>query len=134
MLLQVEFRRHVPDTEQRLRRTVMRLKYQVIRNRVQLQNRLEALLEEAHIKVSSIVSCAHPGNDWPLVAPPFLAPAEDHQSTNITSTGNHEPRSPLGHLAHSRPPTTSPLPAPSCEPLAQTVKIAISGEFLHSPI
>jgi transposase len=46
----------VPDAEQRLWRTVMRRKYQVTRNRVQLQNRLEALLEEAHIKVSSLVS------------------------------------------------------------------------------
>ena len=45
----------VPDTEQRLWRTVMRRKYQITRNRVQLHNRLEALLEEAHIKVSSIV-------------------------------------------------------------------------------
>ena len=40
----------VPDAEQRLWRTVMRRKYQLTRNRVQLQNRLEALLEEAHIK------------------------------------------------------------------------------------
>ena len=46
----------VPDTEQRLWRTVMRRRYQITRNRVQLHNRLEALLEEAHIKVSSIVS------------------------------------------------------------------------------
>jgi transposase len=46
----------VPDAEQRLWRTVMRRKYQVTRNRVQLQNRLECLLEEAHIKVSSLVS------------------------------------------------------------------------------
>src|SRR5437667_9748529 len=46
----------VPDVEQRLWRTVMRRKYQVTRNRVQLQNRLESLLEEAHIKVSSLVS------------------------------------------------------------------------------
>jgi transposase len=46
----------VPDTEQRLWRTVMRTKYQLRRNRVQLQNRLEALLEEAHIKISSLVS------------------------------------------------------------------------------
>src|SRR5262249_26520846 len=30
--------------------------YQLTRNRVQLQNRLEALLEEAHIKLSSLVS------------------------------------------------------------------------------
>jgi transposase len=46
----------VPDAEQRLWRTVMRRKYQVTRNRVRLQNRLESLLEEAHIKLSSFVS------------------------------------------------------------------------------
>jgi hypothetical protein len=46
----------VPDAERRLWRTVMRRKYQVTRNGVQLQNRLEALLEEALIKVSSLVS------------------------------------------------------------------------------
>jgi transposase len=46
----------VPDTEQRLWRTVMRRKYQLTRTRVQLQNRLECLLEEAHIKLSSLVS------------------------------------------------------------------------------
>ena len=46
----------VPDAEQRLWRSVMRRKYQVTRNRVQLLNRLEALLEEAHIKVSNLVS------------------------------------------------------------------------------
>src|SRR5213083_3654912 len=47
---------YVPDAEQRLWRTVMRRKYQLTRNRVQLQNRWEALLEEAHIKLSSLVS------------------------------------------------------------------------------
>jgi transposase len=46
----------VPDVEQRLWRTVMRRKYQITRSRVQLHNRLESLLEEAHIKVSSVVS------------------------------------------------------------------------------
>src|SRR5690349_24079996 len=46
----------VPNAEQRLWRTVMRRKCQLTRNRVQLQNRLEALLEEAHIKLSSLVS------------------------------------------------------------------------------
>jgi len=46
----------VPDVGQRLWRTVVRTKYQLTRNRVQLQNRLEALLEEAHIKLSSLVS------------------------------------------------------------------------------
>jgi len=46
----------VPDGEQRLWRTVMRRKYQLTCNRVQLQNRLECLLEEARIKLSSLVS------------------------------------------------------------------------------
>ena len=46
----------VPDAEQRLWRAVKRTKYQATRNRVQLQNRLEALLEQAHIKLSSLVS------------------------------------------------------------------------------
>ena len=46
----------VPDAEQRLWRTVMRRKYQITRSRVQLHNRLESFLEEAHIKVSSVVS------------------------------------------------------------------------------
>lgn len=46
----------VPDVTQRLWRTVTRRKYQSTCNRVQLQNRLECLLEEAHIKVSSLVS------------------------------------------------------------------------------
>jgi transposase len=46
----------VPDGEQRLWRTVMRRKYQLTRSRVQAQNRLECLLEEAHLKVSSLVS------------------------------------------------------------------------------
>jgi len=46
----------VPDAEQRLWRTVMRRKYQLTRNRCRLQNRLECLLEEAHIKLSSLVS------------------------------------------------------------------------------
>ena len=46
----------VPDAEQRLWRTVTRRRCQLTRNRVRLQNRLEALLEEAHIKLSSFVS------------------------------------------------------------------------------
>ena len=46
----------VPDTEQRLWRTLTRRRYQLTRARVQLQNQLEALLEEAHLKLSSLVS------------------------------------------------------------------------------
>jgi len=46
----------VPDMTQRLWRTVTRRKYQSTCSRVQLRNRLECLLEEAHIKVSSLVS------------------------------------------------------------------------------
>jgi transposase len=46
----------VPDVEQRLWRTVTRKKYQVRCDRVRLQNQVESLLEEAHIKLSSLVS------------------------------------------------------------------------------
>ena len=46
----------VPDPPQRWWRTVMRTRYQLRCNQVQLQNRLEALLEEAQIKLSSLVS------------------------------------------------------------------------------
>jgi len=46
----------VPEVTQRLWRTVTRRKYQSTCNRVQLRNRLECLLEESHIKVSSLVS------------------------------------------------------------------------------
>ena len=46
----------VPDAEQRLWRTVTHKKYQLRCNRVRLQNQLESLLEEAHIKLSSLVS------------------------------------------------------------------------------
>jgi transposase len=46
----------VPDAEQRLWRTVTRRKYQLTREHVRLQNQLESLLEECHIKLSSLVS------------------------------------------------------------------------------
>ena len=46
----------VPDVEQRLWRRVMRTKSQLRGNQVQVQNRLETLLEEAQIKLSSLVS------------------------------------------------------------------------------
>ena len=44
------------DAEQRLWRTVTRRKYQLTRDRARLQNQVESLLEEAHIKLSSLVS------------------------------------------------------------------------------
>src|ERR1700740_1931738 len=46
----------VPDPEQRLWRTVTRRKYQLTCDKVRLQNQLESLLEETHIKLSSLVS------------------------------------------------------------------------------
>src|ERR1700747_1880069 len=46
----------VPHAEQRLWRTVTRKKYQLRCDRVRLQNQVESLLEEAHIKLSSFVS------------------------------------------------------------------------------
>ena len=46
----------VPDAEQRMWRTLTRSKHQLVRDRVRLQNQLEALLEEARIKLSSVIS------------------------------------------------------------------------------
>ena len=46
----------VPDAEQRMWRTLSRSKHQLVRDRVRLQNQLEALLEEARIKLSSVIS------------------------------------------------------------------------------
>lgn len=46
----------VPDVEQRLWRTLTRRKYQLTCDRGRLQSQLEELLEEAHIKLSSLVS------------------------------------------------------------------------------
>jgi transposase len=46
----------VPDAEQGGWRTVTRGKHQRVRDRVRLQNQLEALLEEARIKLSSVIS------------------------------------------------------------------------------
>jgi hypothetical protein len=65
----------VPDTEQRLWRTLTRTKNQRTRDRVRLQNQLEALLEEAHIKLSqSGFRPARPAHDecsrrWPREKP-----------------------------------------------------------------
>ena len=46
----------VPDAEQRLWRAVTRKKYQLRRDLVRSNNQLESLLEETHIKLSSLVS------------------------------------------------------------------------------
>jgi transposase len=46
----------VPDPEQRLCRTVTRRKHQLTRDKVRFQNQLESLLEQMHIKLSSLVS------------------------------------------------------------------------------
>lgn len=46
----------VPDAEQRTWRTLTRSKQQLVRERVRLQNQLEALLEEMRIKLSAVIS------------------------------------------------------------------------------
>ncbi len=46
----------VPDAEQRTWRTLTRSKQQLVRDRVRLQNQLEALLEEMRIKLSGVIS------------------------------------------------------------------------------
>jgi transposase len=50
------FLSYVPEPEQRIWRTLTRSKVQLARERVRLQNQIEALLEEGRIKLSSVVS------------------------------------------------------------------------------
>jgi transposase len=47
---------YVPDAEQRRWRLLTRGRQQLIRDRVRLQSQLEGLLEEAQIKLSSVIS------------------------------------------------------------------------------
>lgn len=46
----------VPDPEQRLWRTLTRRRSQITQDKVRFQNRLECLLEQMHIKLSSLIS------------------------------------------------------------------------------
>jgi transposase len=46
----------VPDSEQRIWRTMTRGKHQLVRDRIRLQNQMEGLLEEMRIKLSSVIS------------------------------------------------------------------------------
>lgn len=46
----------VPDPEQRLWRSITRKRNQLTQQKVRLQNQLESLLEETHLKLSSLVS------------------------------------------------------------------------------
>ena len=50
------FLSYVPAPEQRVWRTLTRSKLQLVRERVRLQNQIEALLEEGRIKLSSVIS------------------------------------------------------------------------------
>jgi len=47
---------YVPEPDQRLLRTVTRRRYQLTRTKVGFKNQLESLLEQAHLKLSSLVS------------------------------------------------------------------------------
>ena len=101
----------VPDGEQRLWRTIMRRKHQLTRNRVQFQNRLECLLEEAHIKLSSLVSDLL-GKSARCCKPLQRARPTRRQSPHWRISGYGPPRSNCAMRSGvSRP--TSPLSAAS---------------------
>jgi transposase len=71
----------------RLWRTLTRTRYQRTREKVRLQNQLEALLEEAHIKLSSLVS--------------DLLGASARRMLNAIADGETDPAA-LAALAHQR--------------------------------
>jgi transposase len=97
----------VPDAEPRLWRTVMRRKYQVTRHRGPLQNRLEALLEEAPIKVSSLVS--------------DLLGISARRLLQALADGETDPAPPL---RHARPRACGPRPT-SCAMPSRRVRRCI---------
>src|SRR5438309_5644282 len=82
----------VPDAEQCLWRTLTRTRYRRTRDKVRLQNQLEALLEEAHIKLSSLVS--------------DLLGASARRMLKALADGETDP-SALAALAHQRLRATS---------------------------
>jgi hypothetical protein len=80
----------VPDVEQRLWRTLTRTKYQRTRDKVRLQNQLEALLEEAHIKLSSLESSL-PRCSTRNVCLPASVPALGRTRHPFAVSGSEEP-------------------------------------------
>ena len=46
----------VPDQEQRRWRSMTRTRYGLVRDRTRIQNQIEGLLEDAHIKLSSVIT------------------------------------------------------------------------------
>ena len=117
----------MPDAEQRLWRTVMRRKYQITRNRVQLHNRLEALLEEAHIKLSSLVSdllgisARRMLQPW-QTAKPILPPSRRSRPMRTTAWPNAKRRTTIFRQYASTKPsarTTSARTTP-CMPISRS--------------
>jgi transposase len=96
----------VPDTEQRLWRTVSRQKLQLTRARVRLQNQLEALLEQAHLKLSSLVS--------------DLLGVSARRMLQALADGEIDPGR-LAALAHCRLPAT---PEQLCDALGAATKLS----------
>jgi transposase len=96
----------VPDAEQRLWRTLTRTKYQRTRDKVRLQNQLEALLEEAHIKLSSLVS--------------DLLGVSARRMLKALADGQTDPAA-LAALAHERLRAT---PAQLCDALGACVELS----------
>jgi transposase len=110
----------VPDAEQRLWRTLTRTRYQRTRDKVRLQNQLEALLEEPHIKLSSLVSDLLGASARRMLKaladgetdPAALAALAD-QRLRATPAQLHDAPV-LHHLPHQQMPVTrDPSPVPN---------------------
>ena len=57
----------VPEAEQRSWRSLTRARVQLVRERVQLQNQIESLLEEGRIKLSSVISDVLGASGWRIL-------------------------------------------------------------------
>ena len=61
------FLSYVPDAEQRSWRSLTRARVQLLRERVQLHNQIESLLEEGRIKLSSVISDVLGASGWRIL-------------------------------------------------------------------
>jgi transposase len=82
----------VPDSEQRSWRCLSRSKYQKRRRRVQLQNQIEALLEETQIKLSSVLTDLLGGTGYRILK--ALAKGESDPQELIKLAANNLKASP----------------------------------------
>jgi len=117
----------VPDAEQRLWRRLTRTRHQRTRAKVRLQNQLESLLEEAHIKLSSLVTDLLGASARRMLY--ALAKGETDPAALADLDGRHRPKA-GGRLTARSPLLLSRRTRARTDMVASEPKSVISGATL----